>query len=61
MAEDKEINMCNLLQEVYFGKTRDVVNDLRSLEILKTCGSRGIGVERGCVLCELDSRRTLAL
>jgi hypothetical protein len=47
MAEDKEINMCNLLQEVYFGKTRDVVNDLRSLEILKTCRSRGIGVERG--------------
>ena len=27
-----EIKMRNLLQEVYFGKTRDVVFDLRSLE-----------------------------
>lgn len=31
-----EIKMRNLLQEVYFGKTRDVVHDLRSLEDLDT-------------------------
>jgi capping protein beta len=30
-----EIKMRNLLQEVYFGKTRDVVNDLRSLDDLE--------------------------
>jgi capping protein (actin filament) muscle Z-line, beta len=35
MVEDMEIKMRNLLQEVYFGKTRDVVNDLRSLEDLE--------------------------
>ena len=36
MVEDMEIKMRNLLQEVYFGKTRDVVNDLRSLDDLET-------------------------
>ncbi|KIP11198.1 hypothetical protein PHLGIDRAFT_84012 [Phlebiopsis gigantea 11061_1 CR5-6] len=35
MIEDMEIKMRNLLQEVYFGKTRDVVFDLRSLEDLE--------------------------
>jgi len=30
-----EIKMRNLLQEVYFGKTRDVVFDLRSVESLE--------------------------
>lgn len=35
MVEDMEIKMRNLLQEVYFGKTRDVVNDLRSLDDLE--------------------------
>jgi capping protein beta len=35
MVEDMEIKMRNLLQEVYFGKTRDVVHDLRSLEDLE--------------------------
>lgn len=30
MVEDMEGKMRNLLQEVYFGKTRDVVGDLRS-------------------------------
>ncbi|PVF95840.1 putative F-actin capping protein beta subunit [Serendipita vermifera] len=32
MIEDMEIKMRNLLQEVYFGKTRDIVFDLRSVE-----------------------------
>ncbi|KIM33640.1 hypothetical protein M408DRAFT_158156 [Serendipita vermifera MAFF 305830] len=32
MIEDMEIKMRNLLQEVYFGKTRDIVFDLRSIE-----------------------------
>jgi len=34
MVEDMEIKMRNLLQEVYFGKTRDIVFDLRSMESL---------------------------
>jgi len=35
MIEDQEIKMRNLLQEVYFGKTKDVVYDLRSVESLE--------------------------
>lgn len=35
LIEDMEIKMRNLLQEVYFGKTRDVVFDLRSLDNLE--------------------------
>jgi len=35
MIEDMEIKMRNLLQEVYFGKTRDIVFDLRSMEGLE--------------------------
>jgi capping protein beta len=35
MIEDMEIKMRNLLQEVYFGKTRDVVYELRSVESLQ--------------------------
>jgi len=35
MIEEMEIKMRNLLQEVYFGKTRDVVYDLRSLDNLE--------------------------
>jgi capping protein beta len=31
MVEDMELKMRNLLQEVYFGKAKDVVGDLRSL------------------------------
>ncbi|KAK0193989.1 F-actin-capping protein subunit beta [Armillaria mellea] len=35
MIEDMEIKMRNLLQEVYFGKTRDIVYDLRSVDDLE--------------------------
>lgn len=35
MIEDMEIKMRNLLQEVYFGKTKDVVYDLRSMDSLE--------------------------
>ncbi|KAG8874518.1 F-actin-capping protein subunit beta [Tulasnella sp. 331] len=35
MIEDMEIKMRNLLQEVYFGKTRDIVFDLRSVDSLE--------------------------
>jgi len=35
LVEEMEIKMRNLLQEVYFGKTRDVVHDLRSLDDLE--------------------------
>ncbi len=31
MVEDMEYKMRNLLQEVYFGKARDIVGDLRSM------------------------------
>jgi capping protein beta len=31
MVEDMELKMRNLLQDVYFGKARDVVGDLRSI------------------------------
>ena len=31
LVEDMELKMRNLLQEVYFGKARDVVGDLRSV------------------------------
>ncbi|RKP25593.1 F-actin-capping protein subunit beta [Syncephalis pseudoplumigaleata] len=36
MIEDMESKMRNALQQVYFGKTRDVINDLRSLDSLDT-------------------------
>jgi hypothetical protein len=32
MIEDQEIKIRNSLQEVYFGKCKDIVNDLRSPE-----------------------------
>ena len=35
MIEEMEIKMRNLLREVYFGKTRDIVYDLRSTENLE--------------------------
>ena len=35
MVEDMETKMRNSLQEVYFGKTKDIVNDLRSLGSLE--------------------------
>lgn len=35
MVEDMEIKMRNLLQEVYFGKTRDIVFELRSVDSLE--------------------------
>jgi len=34
LVEDMELKMRNLLQEVYFGKAKDVVNDLRSVQKL---------------------------
>ena len=34
MVEDMELKMRNLLQEVYFGKAKDVVGDLRSIGML---------------------------
>ena len=39
MVEDMELKMRNLLQEVYFGKAKDVVGDLRSMEPSKKGGS----------------------
>ena len=34
MIEDMETKMRHLLKDVYFGKTKDTVNDLRSIESL---------------------------
>jgi len=34
MVEEMEIKMRNSLQEIYFGKTKDIVNDVRSLRPL---------------------------
>jgi len=34
LVEDMELKMRNLLQEVYFGKAKDVVGDLRSIGTL---------------------------
>lgn len=34
LVEDMELKMRNLLQEVYFGKAKDVVGDLRSAALL---------------------------
>jgi len=31
MVEDMELKMRNSLHEIYFGKTKDIVNDLRSV------------------------------
>ena len=35
MIEDMETKMRNSIQDIYFGKTKDVVNELRSLTDLK--------------------------
>jgi capping protein (actin filament) muscle Z-line, beta len=34
LVEDMELKMRNLLQEVYFGKAKDVVGELRSIQTL---------------------------
>lgn len=34
MVEEMEIKMRHLLRDVYFGKTKDTVNDLRSIDSL---------------------------
>lgn len=36
MIEDMENKMRATIQEIYFGKTKDIMNDLRSLTDLKT-------------------------
>lgn len=46
LVEDMELKMRNLLQEVYFGKAKDVVGDLRSLPPLsQTSRDRAIQKE----------------
>lgn len=37
LVEDMELKMRNLLQEVYFGKAKDVVGDLRSMLLFSNC------------------------
>ncbi len=31
MVEEMEIKLRNILDQIYFGKTKDIVNDLRSV------------------------------
>ena len=38
LVEDMELKMRNLLQEVYFGKAKDVVGDLRAVGSLSEAG-----------------------
>eukprot|EP00041_Stephanoeca_diplocostata_P002079 m.23031 g.23031 ORF g.23031 m.23031 type:complete len:273 (+) comp12883_c0_seq1:99-917(+) len=40
MIEDMENKMRNTLNEIYFGKTKDIVNDLRSVESLEDVKSK---------------------
>ncbi|OZJ03059.1 F-actin-capping protein subunit beta isoforms 1 and 2 [Bifiguratus adelaidae] len=57
MVEDMEMKMRNLLQEVYFGKTKDIVNDLRSVGSLRE-SERNAHIQRELVgkLMERGSR-----
>lgn len=45
MVEEMELKMRNLLQEVYFGKTKDIVNDLRSIGSIRE-GRRQADIQR---------------
>ena len=38
MVEDMELKLRNAITDIYFGKTRDIVNDLRSLGNLSDAG-----------------------
>ncbi|TQV95852.1 F-actin capping protein beta subunit [Cordyceps javanica] len=48
LVEDMELKMRNLLQEVYFGKAKDVVGDLRSVGSLSD-GARDRETHRGII------------
>lgn len=48
LIEEMELKMRNLLKEVYFSKTRDVVNDLRSVNSLEELRQRA-GVQKELV------------
>ncbi|ATY62327.1 F-actin capping protein beta subunit [Cordyceps militaris CM01] len=48
LVEDMELKMRNLLQEVYFGKAKDVVGDLRSVGSLSD-GARDRETQRGII------------
>lgn len=45
MVEDMEFKLRHSLQEIYFGKTKDIVNDLRSIQSLEERG-RQVEVQR---------------
>ncbi|ODA81992.1 hypothetical protein RJ55_00497 [Drechmeria coniospora] len=48
LVEDMELKMRNLLQDVYFGKAKDVVGDLRSIGSLSE-GARDRETQRGII------------
>ncbi|KTW30704.1 hypothetical protein T552_00416 [Pneumocystis carinii B80] len=55
LVEDMEIKMRNILQEVYFGKTKDICNDLRSISKLSQ-QKEGVQLQKEMVQ-KLPSRR----
>lgn len=42
MIEDMENKMRNTMQEIYFGKTKDVVNELKSARELKAVNAQNV-------------------
>jgi capping protein beta len=40
MVEEMENKMRGTIQEIYFGKTKDILNDIRSMTDLKTIKSQ---------------------
>lgn len=40
LIEDMEFKLRHSLQEIYFGKTKDIVNDLRSVQSLEERGKQ---------------------
>jgi capping protein beta len=56
MIEEMEIKMRGAIQEVYFGKTKDILNDLRSINDLKTI--RGQNAMQAQLLGKLQERKS---
>jgi len=57
MVEDMELKMRNLLQEVYFGKAKDVVGDLRSENCCQLSGMRHVLISRRHPIAKPDEPR----
>jgi hypothetical protein len=58
MVEDMELKMRNLLQEVYFGKAKDVVGDLRSENCCTLRGRRHVLISHRHSIAQPDEPRS---